>query len=780
MKTQESDFVKLENGKLSFLFNGIKLRSASPAISILSVTEDMETILRPTGEFDAREWMMDTPAGQAHCRHLQWRSPEGCGMEWIVGELPSHSGLLLKARFHNGSIRPVRLKSFSLLQTDEHDFTVPDRAMDWCLMGLFGARDAGQIGEVLPSMNDKVIEMWKGFGMPIPFELPKDEKANDGHWRRFRDFVTLYTDKGGKGLAMAAIGAEADVDFDWRVDDGRCRLEIFSQMNEVLVEPGEWRDSETVAILAGPYHETVDALNRWIAASLGSRTHRGPKVGWCSWYDVYRNVLATGMLSLCDAVAKLRDRIPMDIVQIDDGYQRQVGDWDCNDNFPEGWKPVVKAIGNANSVPGIWVAPQAVHETVRWLKHGDSNQACQDGKLLDVHPDWFQRDSKGDMLHPSIGWGKTNYWLDPTHPGAQTFIRQWIRRLRGEGFRYFKIDFNHLDDHARWHDPRKTRLQAYRDLYRLYREEMGEDTYLLSCSGLTRGTIGFADASRIGPDTGASWRAPHPCCIQDCIRAVGSTAGANGVFYANDPDVTYTLPRGEMTRDEIHTWHGFVGLLGGLALISEPLQEPKYQTDESLRMLEILTPPAPEKGRSFWGGVDGEHRRFGFVAERPWETFAAAMVYNPADTPASLVLDIPQSAAVGSRFHAWSFWDRHYLGVIDNAFSFGDLAPHACKLLRLTAQADVPVIIGSDLHMSMGAADIADFRATDTSVLIRLTDAGARSGSLFLYSTALLELDSMEGAGEVVVRQNTPNVWEISIRDRQRMKRQVVQLTATK
>ena len=100
---------------------------------------------------------------------------------------------------------------------------------------------------------------------------------------------------------------------------------------------------------------------------------------------------------------------------------------------------------------------------------------------------------------------------------------------------------------------------------------MGEDSYLLACIGFTRAVAGFADAVRIGPDSCAIWQATHPCCIRDCITAVGQNAAANGILFANDPDVSYTRPRNELDVTSLRTWHGFVGLLGGLSLISEPL-----------------------------------------------------------------------------------------------------------------------------------------------------------------------------------------------------------------
>jgi hypothetical protein len=310
---------------------------------------------------------------------------------------------------------------------------------------------------------------------------------------------------------------------------------------------------------------------------------------------------------------------------------------------------------------------------------------------------------------------------------------------------------------------------------------MGEDTYLLSCSQLTRATIGYADASRIGPDSSPRWHAPHPCCIRDSIRAVGGTAWANGLLYANDPDVSYMLPRGNLTLDELRTWHGFVGLLGGLAMVSEPLNREAYQAEDALRMLEILTPPAAEKGRPLHPGVDKEHRRFGFVAERPWGSFAALLIYNPGEEPADLALDVARPlAAIGNRYHAWSFWDGSYLGVIDGSYTVADLAPHASRLLRLTALAgdeQDPVLIGSDLHISMGAVEVDGVRITARSCTLVLSDAGARSGNLWLYSNRPLSLEAAEGVERAYVSETDRCLWRVAVGNRQRGEQQAVHLS---
>ena len=71
-----------------------------------------------------------------------------------------------------------------------------------------------------------------------------------------------------------------------------------------------------------------------------------------------------------------------------------------------------------------------------------------------------------------------------------------------EGYRYFKLDFLWIKNLPTRHNQKKTRLEICRDVNKLYRESIGEDSYLLSCvGGLNRGCFGYADGARMGTDT---------------------------------------------------------------------------------------------------------------------------------------------------------------------------------------------------------------------------------------------------------------------------------------
>jgi hypothetical protein len=102
--------------------------------------------------------------------------------------------------------------------------------------------------------------------------------------------------------------------------------------------------------------------------------------------------------------------------------------------------------------------------------------------------------------------------------------------------------------------------------------------------------------------------------------------------------------------------------------------------------------------------------------------------------------------------------------------------PALLRLTALPAHDDLPVLIGSTLHASMGAAEIAGLAALPTLLTITLADAGALAGTLHVYSTAPLLLERAEGCTVPAVASTAPHVWAVAIACRQRGARQVISL----
>lgn len=766
--------MKVASNRFGFDSDRISFKGAACEAIVLIGKREKSLTIKPEGNSLHTNAKRSTPVGEAV--DYTWRCEYSAGftVTWTLSSLDHLSAITLQASVTNGTDENVLLREIVLARSSNDAMCCEGEPSAWLLSPISQDRKVGHLGQTLTSANEETIQLWKSMNSSIPFKLSTEERYNDRHWRSYKDFVTLYTEAGECGITMGAVGEpEADVRFDWKVNNGKMRLDIVCEMSDVVLEPGETRHSQKVMILAGPYDEAVGTLFKWLSITHGSRTHQGTRYGWCSWYDLRWDITEDTIAATVQEFYKRKDQIPVQVIQVDNGFERKIGDWRCNDKFPHGWAPLVRKIREMGAEAGIWLAPLGMHNSLGYLGE---------------HPDWFQRSAKGELELEDNTWGATTHWLDPTHPEVQMFIREIVREQRQEGFSYFKTDYNTLSDSCRFYDRKKTHLQAYREFYQLLREELGEDAYLVACSGFTRGVMGFADACRIGPDSIDVWSTTQtPCSILEAIRATGKSAAANGIFFSNDPDVTYTRIRSQtdvnlspmeirgcnLTLDEWRTWHGFVGLLGGLQIISDPMEKPAYAN--AWRNFEILIPPAPERAMSLHAGTDLNHQRFGFIAERPWGSFASILLWNAEDKAASVALNTKRLNKLGDSYHIWSFWDEKYYGLGDRSFVTPHLPPHGSLLMRFTPtsqNAEAPLVVGSTLHISMGAAEITGIVATEHNLEIRLNDGGASAGKLYVYSKQPLVLQHAEECNVEGIEEVDEFVWSIWLTSRQKGKNQ--------
>lgn len=723
--------ISISSSNVTIDRDGLSFSGGMPGAVLLMGNEEREVTwsATPGGVPQVRSRL--TPLGASEESVFSWTFLDGFRLEWHVTWFARQAGFSVRTIFTNESESPVRLRRLDMLQSVPAALQAD--SADWFVMAPFCG--------------------WKQEG-----EGPLVQDS--GKPRQFTDAMSITSQQGRLGLFVSAVGpAESDVTITLAGTGPGYGLGVFSEMTDIVVDPGESRTSEEVLFLFGPHQEAYADVLRWLTVTHGSRTHRGPFTGWCSWYEQYSNITAAHVQAVAGAVREKRDQIPQAVIQIDEGYQRHWGDWRTNQKFPEGWKPVVEAIRAAGAIPGVWLAPLGVFDVTG---------------VMSEHPDWFQKAS--GAFEPNGGnWREgTLHYLDPTHPGVREFIRNMIRNAKGEGFRYFKIDFNHVKP-ARYHDPKATRFQALRGLYRLYREEMGEDTYLNSCIvAMSRAVMGYVDAMRIGGDSDYHWSGG--CGILDAICATAAhTAPANGVVAAADPDVYYIKARGTtLTTEQLQSWQGFVGLLGGVTMTSEPVHRADYA--DSLRELEICTPPVPDHGHALLPGMELYPSLFGFVAERGWGRFASVLMFNAADKPGDVPLVAPELEALGT-CHVWSFREQSYLGCFAGDYIAEKLPAWGSRLVRLTpvSPENRPVLIGSDLHIGMGSAEVAMWRVTADTIEFELSDAGARSGAVWIYSEKPLALERVE-QGTAAVEAAGPNLWRICISGRQRGRGQRLRL----
>jgi alpha-galactosidase len=327
----------------------------------------------------------------------------------------------------------------------------------------------------------------------------------------------------------------------------------------------------------GSLPELLGAWGDAFAQRVGVAPLRTPPTAWCSWYHYFTDVTEADVDENLAAFGK--HDLPVEVVQVDDGWQAEIGDWlTLSDRFAS-LSGLVRRIADAGRRTGIWVAPFLV---------GARSATFRD------HPDWLVAGPDGAPVSAGHNWDADLYALDTTHPGARAYLTEVFGGLRAFGIDYFKIDFVYAGalDGAR-HDGADP-LSAYRSGVELIRAAIGPESYLLGCGAPILPSVGLVDAMRVSGDVAPTYRPwdgdlSQPSQWGATISTVGR-AWQHGRFWVNDPDCIVARP--EIERRE--QWAEVVDRYGGLRASSDRIAAlDGWGMETTRRLLSTVPPPVP-------------------------------------------------------------------------------------------------------------------------------------------------------------------------------------------
>jgi len=312
-----------------------------------------------------------------------------------------------------------------------------------------------------------------------------------------------------------------------------------------------------------------DALVRfgdeWAKRCGVSQIAEAPTV-WCSWYHYFGAVTPRDIEENVAAMDRLD--LPVDVVQVDDGWQADIGDWGaCSDAFRT-LPDLVQRIRDSGRRAGIWVAPLTVGSGTR---------------LAHEHPDWLVGDG-------GRNWGQALHGLDITHPEAAARLTDDLHALRDLGIDYVKLDFRYTGALPGRRHEDVSPVTAYRQGLELVREALGEDTYLLGCGAPTLPSVGLVDGLRVSADVvNPEDDGPGTTRLRG-EEAVRARAWQHGRFWVNDPDCLIARPSWRL-REE---WAGILERFGGLRSASDRINElDDWGVATTRRLLSSALPPSP-------------------------------------------------------------------------------------------------------------------------------------------------------------------------------------------
>ena len=281
--------------------------------------------------------------------------------------------------------------------------------------------------------------------------------------------------------------------------------------------------------------------------------------GWTSWYYYYRNITSDEILKNIESIRNIP--IKLNYFQIDDGWQKSIGDWVENDKFKGSLERICEKLNDINVIPGIWLAPFIVEKN---------------SSLFQKRKDLLLKNYKNNIFPCGYNplWSGYFYPLDIGKDEVKEMIFSTLMSLNKIGFKLFKLDFLYSGFIEGLED---SRYEKFINFFKELRENI-KDITILGCGSPFILKENLFDILRIGPDTMDGWKNNFLRLISFPGRVEAYNSLRNTLFrniltvqkFLFDPDVIFLKPK-KLNSYEKQTIILTNFLLSNIIFFSDPL-----------------------------------------------------------------------------------------------------------------------------------------------------------------------------------------------------------------
>ena len=583
---------------------------------------------------------------------------EGLALNATVSVYDGEPFVMFSCELHNDTSGPIRVARFEVLEGACLDLTSAPSTWRFYKHGW-------------QSWSPTLVLHCGGEDVPMaaPVIAPGTQAELREGWFVSDMMTAVFSREVGQGIVGGFVTTGEQLSQVW-LDCEAGALTAASYADGVSVPPGGRLASER--LLIEPTQAPLEAMERYgdaLGRAMGVRPSDDVARGWCSWYYYWREVSEGGVLANLEEMVKRRDQLPLEYVQIDDGWQAEIGDWlTVNEKFPRGLGSLVDKLHASGFKAGLWLAPFLMGEKSR---------------LWQEHPEWAVEYRPGKPFIAMQNWGQDCYALDLTRSEVIERLKAVFRTVCEEwGFDYVKVDFVYAGavDGIR-QNPEVTRAQAYRSGLEAIREAVGQ-RFILGCGNPMGTSVGLVDGARISPDVAPFWeprgqardpdrsRMSEPSAL-NAIRNTITRWWMHGRLWHSDPDcVMIRDSETALTPDEVRTLATVIAMSGGMVLDSDDLTG---LSDERRKWLSMLLPAYGKAARP----LDLFESEMPRLLELDCGSHRMLAVFNWDEEAAKI--EAPLAADKVQVFDSWSGED---LGVREGSVEV-DLAPHGCRLLAI-------------------------------------------------------------------------------------------------
>ncbi|WP_455142374.1 glycoside hydrolase family 36 protein [Candidatus Hodarchaeum mangrovi] len=512
-------------------------------------------------------------------------------------------------------------------------------------------------------------------------------------------------------------------------------LSAYSQFDNIILNLIEMDPISSEELLIGfhPFQGYYSLLN--YAEITGKKMHvkiLPPRIGWCSWYYYYVDITDKELLKNVEFFKSNPD-LPVDMIQLDDGYFTNVGDFTSfNSKFPNGLLEFVEETHNQGKKAGLWIAPFF---------------ATESSELFRKNPSWFLKNATGEFIPVCFNWNEIEYALDVTYPEVQTHLINLIKKITNEWkFDFIKIDFIYAASiyQSVYYKKGLTRAQVYRSALQLIRDAMGDNKYILGCGAPLGPSIGLVDAMRVSEDTKEVWKTDveplygDPCLKYALIATIYRSFTHNSLWI-NDPDcLIVRRNRSSLTEKEVELQITIFGLSGGQIFISDDMTGIEA---ERLNLALKIIPPIPKSAIPLDALYEPLPTLYFLSTQVLNKKRLLITVINWEDQPIernfsiTKILTLSGCEITTDQFIVFDWWNEQLIGCFkkNELVQLGTISPHSCKYLGIIPyQKDTTIFISSTVHIAQGSLEVVNFNLSKSKLKIELKLPGRHQGKLFI------------------------------------------------
>ncbi len=441
-------------------------------------------------------------------------------------------------------------------------------------------------------------------------------------------------------------------------------------------------------VMANRYHFPYAPISK-------KRGYTKPPVGWMTWYAVKFDACEENVLENAAWQAEHLKDFGADTLWVDWEWYHNAFDTERTDGinsllpdatkYPHGLKYVSGKIKELGLRPALWIG--YTHEPGM-------------NKFIQENPDV--------VLHKETSWCGT-YFYDFTNPKfLNDYLPKAVQNVLDWGYSAIKFDTipialqMHEEHHDKMYDPSKTTFEAYHNVVKKTRDILGEDVYMLSCSGSSDRAVLWGadvfDAARVGDDI-FGWDEFLKAGIQMIMR-----------YYPVHNIALYADPDNLILREEYNTYAQaasrayFVSMLGLPMTFGDVLPTlPEERVDLIRRCLPVLDIHPMDVRRHVH---DLRVLTINLNVALPFEDYTVLDVFNLQQTETEYKIRLGADLYLDEgSYHVYDYTKKEYLGMADDSLMF-TLDACESRILCLRPVQAQPQIVSTSRHITQGAAEI--------------------------------------------------------------------------